>query len=430
MPLIGNNQTAAAKRRFKLSKQPPCLSKDTVVSCLAALAGIDFRAGQQVPPKILRISGMKKPIRILHVFQSLDAGGAESRTMEIYRRIDRTKVQFDFLIHTDKKCYFDDEIKSLGGQIFRIQRHGMLSVLNYKKAADEFFRKHRDYRIVHGHLLSSALIYLGAAKKNGIKVRIAHSRNSSRTEISAINIIKELSRKAGRIYATHLFAVSHRAAESAFGRRKTENGAVKVIANAVDAEKYIFDTSAREEMREVLNCKNSLLIGHIGRFALQKNHVFLLEVFKELLKKRKDVKLILIGTGELLSTVRNECEKSEILDNVIFAGVRSDVPKLLQAMDALCFPSFYEGLPGVVLEAQAAGLPCVVSDAITKEVKITEFVEYVSLKEPASFWAEKIVDAIAAKKRENTYRRFIEAGFDIQAVAKWYETFYLASHEN
>ncbi|MBZ4656145.1 MAG: glycosyl transferase family 1 [Thermoanaerobacter sp.] len=370
------------------------------------------------------------PIRVLHVFGGLDAGGAESRTMDIYRQIDKSRVQFDFLIHTEKKGYFEDEIKKMGGRIFRVPRFGLRTFFSYQKALNDFFEKHPEYKIIHGHILSTAFIYQKVAKKHGVPVRIAHSRCGTRTQINVENLIKEFFKRLARFYVTDKFAVSKIAGFSAFGRRSVFNGEVKVLPNAIKIQKYLYNNEVREKMRSEFNIENKFVIGHIGRFQQQKNHDFVVDIFFEVQKKILNSMLILVGDGELKTVIEDKVNKLGLDDSVIFTGVRSDVPDILQAMDVLLFPSFYEGLPGVVLEAQAAGLPCIISDKITDEVKITDLVEYVSLDKSAEYWAEKVLKFSQGFERRNTYNEIVKAGYDIESVAQWYQEFYLKAYQH
>jgi len=364
---------------------------------------------------------MMEPIRVLHVLGRLDLGGAESRIMDIYRKIDKSKVQFDFVIHTQDKCYFTDEVKSLGGKIYALPRFKGANYFKYKQSWRRFFKNHRDeYRIVHGHQTSTGFVYLKEAKNNCVPVRIAHSRNSNKE-----NLIKKHVCKLSKLYATHLFAVSKLAAISEFGLKTVEGGQAKILPNAIDAKKYSFNEETRKEKREELGLKEEPLVIHIGRFHPQKNHEFLLDVFYEVLKFEPAAKLLLVGEGPLMDKVKQKISKLKIGGSVIVAGVRSDVPDLLQAADILLFPSLFEGLPGVVLEAQAAGLPCIVSDSVTEEVGVTDLVQYVSLTKSTAFWADEIVSSWRHRARRTTFYDIHKSGYDIESVSELYQSFYL-----
>lgn len=363
---------------------------------------------------------MKQPIRVLHVFGRLDAGGAESRTMDIYREIDKTKIQFDFAIHTEDECVFSQEVRDLGGKIFTFPRFNGKNYYQYKKKWINFFEKNSNYKIIHGHQTSVAFIYLNVAKQFNIPVRIAHSRNSNKD-----SKIKKYTSKLSRYAATDLFAVSKVAGASEFGKRLLRNEKVRIIPNGIDAAKYSFKQDIRIKKRKELKVDDKLVIGHIGRLHSQKNHEFLLQIFKELLKINKQAKLLLIGEGELQKQINQRLLDLKIEKHVELLGERSDVPDLLQAFDVLLFPSLYEGLPGVVLEAQAAGLPSIISDTITREVKITDLVEYNSLDAPAMEWATKSLSIVEKTERKNMYPEFVKTGYDIDSVSKQYQDFYI-----
>jgi len=371
-----------------------------------------------------------EPIRVLHVFGWLESGGAESRTMDIYRHIDKEKIQFDFLIHTNKVGFFEEEIRSMGGNIYRVPKFNFINFFKYRKAIEEFIKRHPEYKINHGHMLSTAFIYMKIARLRQVPVRIVHSRSGSSAQKTIISFVKKLTNKLSRFNATHLFAVSKIAGYGAFNKKLVDSGKVNVIPNAIDSKKYSFNDEIRNQIRDDLNLKDSIVIGHIGRLTLQKNHIFLLDIFSEIAKKVSNSKLVLIGDGELRSQIKDKIKALDLEGKVIMLGIRDDVPLLLQAMDVLLFPSTHEGLPGVVLESQASGLPSVISSAITKEVKITDLVKYISLTQSKEYWAKEVLKTIDETKREDIHKSIVEAGYDIISIAKWYENFYLQNYNS
>src|SRR5699024_2753669 len=252
------------------------------------------------------------------------------------------------------------------------------------------------------------------------------SRSGSSAQKTIISFVKKLTNKLSRFNATHLFAVSKIAGYGAFNKKLVDSGKVNVIPNAIDSKKYSFNDEIRNQIRDDLNLKDSIVIGHIGRLTLQKNHIFLLDIFSEIAKKVSNSKLVLIGDGELRSQIKD----LDLDGKVIMLGIRDDVPLLLQAMDVLLFPSTHEGLPGVVLESQASGLPSVISSAITKEVKITDLVKYISLTQSKEYWAKEVLKTIDETKREDIHKSIVEAGYDIISIAKWYENFYLQNYNS
>lgn len=284
------------------------------------------------------------------------------------------------------------------------------------------FQKHPEYRIVHGHQTNTGFVYLKEARANNVPIRIAHSRNSNKE-----NFIKKHICKLSKLYATHLFAVSRVAGISEFGEKAVNEGTVKILPNAIDAKKYTFNEKTRKSKRTELGIENEMIVIHIGRFHPQKNHMFLLEVFCQILKSEPKAKLLLVGDGSLRGDIVKEISKKNIQESVIITGIRSDVPELLQAADILLFPSLYEGLPGVVLESQASGLQCIISDKITKEVRVTNLVNFISLEESAEYWAQEVLRIANLNKRRNMYSAIAEAGYDSKSVSKWYENFYIDS---
>ena len=358
-------------------------------------------------------------LRILHVVTHMNRGGLETMLMNYYRQIDRNKIQFDFLVHRYYRADYDDEIESLGGIIYR------LPVLNpldskYKNALSSFFDEHPEYQIIHVHQDCMSSVILKEAEKHHVKVRIAHSHNSNQDKNWKYPIKLYYKNSISR-YATDLFACNEGAGKWMF------NGAsFSILNNAVDAEKYRLDILTRKKVREELGVQdNQLVIGHVGRFNEVKNHRFLVEVFKEVLKQ-KDAILLLVGRGDLEEEIRKSVETSGIKDRVIFAGLRNDVDSLLQAMDVFVFPSLYEGLPMSLVEAQASGLPCVISDQVSPECMITKKTVMMSLKQSPAEWADRVI-SFSELPREDTYDAIVKSGFDIKKNAEELQEFYFSA---
>lgn len=363
----------------------------------------------------------KKPIRILHVVTTMDRGGLETMIMNYYRNIDRTKVQFDFLTHTDGHQDFEEEIAELGGRIYRLPRLNPFSI-RYHKALNCFFREHREHKIVHCHRDCMAGIPLKAAKKAGVPVRIAHSHNSNQTKDFKLPL-KLLCKQSIPFYATDLFACGKTAGDWMFqGKHYT------IITNAINSEKFRCCEEKTIAMREKLGLGNKFVVGHVGQFRIQKNHLFLIDCFVSLLEKEPESVLLLIGEGAQFEEVKAKVHEYKIQEKVMLLGVRSDISDLLQAMDVFVLPSLYEGLPLALVEAQAAGLPCVISDRVPIECKLTDSVEQVKLSDGAQVWAEKILGFRGMPRRDN-YDVIVSAGFDIKSNAKWLEEFYCNAYE-
>lgn len=368
---------------------------------------------------------MEETVRVLHVIKEMVLEGAESRIMDLYRNIDTEKVQFDFAVQVKEQAYFDEEIRKRGGRIYVWPKFRFGSMLKYIKEVNIFFQKHREYQIIHGHIISYGFIYQLIAKKNGVKLRIAHARTSS-VERTIKGLITLLLLKPLKYCVTNCFACSGLAGEFAFGRRFMRKGKVRIIKDAIEVRDFLFSPQSRELKRIELEVQDKFVIGHVGTFRYAKNHKFLLEVFTEIAKERSEAVLLLVGDGGLKKQIEQQAHSLGIKEKVIFAGHRNDVAELLSAMDIFLFPSHYEGLPGAVTEAQAAGLQCFVSDTVTEEVRITELLEFISLKQPAAYWADRIIKK-ADYQRKNMYSKIAAKGFDVKAVAEELQEFYLKS---
>lgn len=369
---------------------------------------------------------MADPVRVLNVLGTTNLGGAESRVMELYRALDRDKVQFDFLVHTGKEGQYSEEIRRLGGRIYSVTRFRLLNLLSYKKALRKFFREHHEFAAVHGHMTSTASIYLPVAKKAGIPVTIAHARSAG-VSPGLKGLATRMLRYPLKYRADYCFTCSAEAAEAVYGRKWVEKGNVWTIPNAIDPQRFVFDAAVRAQVREELGLKDQFVIGHVGRFGFMKNHTFLVDIFAELCKMRDDAVLVLIGKGELEGQIREKAGSMGLSDKVFFLGNRFDVERYYQAFDYFVFPSTFEGLPGSVVEAQASGLCCLVSDKVTREAALTGLVTYKSIGEPAANWAGEIMrNAKAALERKDMRAAIAAKGFDVRGQAAAMEAFYIS----
>lgn len=387
---------------------------------------------------------MLAPIRVLHVLGSTQLGGAESRIMDLYRHMDRSRVQFDFLVHTDQKGHFDEEIEKLGGHIYRVPRFRLYNYFSYKRAVKEFFGLHHDFKAVQGHITSTAAIYLPIAKKAGVPVTIAHARSAGVDKGVKGRLTRWMRRNLSK-KADFLFTCSRLAGISVFGERAVKEGKTIFIPNAIDCQTFAYNEEKREKMREKLGIKDQYVIGHVGRFHYAKNHEYLLQVFAALYnrkklnydlingtktsnielegEKKKDYLLLLLGEGSGMEEAKQLAEKLGIADRVRFLGNRNPVCDYYQAMDYFVYPSRYEGLPGTIVEAQASGLRCVMSDTICEEVAVTELVQMRSIEEDAAHWAEYI-RSTADYARRSYAKEMQEAGFDVSAQTEKMMAFY------
>lgn len=378
---------------------------------------------------------MSKAIRILHVLGGTGLGGAESRIMDLYRQMDREEIQFDFLVHSSavkragddasgrEPQFYDEEIRNLGGRIYVLPKFKVYNYFAYRNAVRAFFANHHEYRVVQGHMTSTASIYLPIAKRAGVPITVAHSRSAG--------VGKGLKAIATRILRKNLyrrtdycFACSEAAGIDAFGEAWVNAGNVKVIYNAIDVGKFVYQPEVRDAMRKRLEIEDKLVLGHVGRFYYPKNHPYLIEVFAAVYAVRKDAVLLLIGDGDDREKIEQKCAELGVRDRVFFMGNQRNPEDYYQAFDFFLLPSFYEGLPGVLVEAQAAGLKCLVSDTVTQEAQATDLVTYMSIDGSAETWAEELLSQTGYDRR-NTYRELAERGFDVKAQAGAYKNFYL-----
>jgi len=353
------------------------------------------------------------PLRVLHVFSSLGRGGAETMIMNIYRKIDRDKIQFDFIVNeNDCKYAYEDEINQLGGKIFCVPKFSMLKFFSYKNIWKRLLNEHPEWSIVHVHYPVAAAAYVGMAKAMNKKI-IAHSHNTDNKTGMLKSYIKTLMRYPLRYKADYLFACSKQAAEWMFGRKSAY-----IIKNAIDSNEFVFNPKIREHKRAEMNINDNFVIGHVGKFHPQKNHEFLIDIFFEVKKKCAKSVLLLVGDGPLRAEAESKAKNLGIADSVIFTGVRTDTADLLQVMDVFVFPSLYEGLGLVVIEAQASSLPCVISSVIPDEVRITNLVKFMSLHKSAEAWAEKILQFANNMKRVDMREEIKNAGYDVKEQVK------------
>jgi len=365
-----------------------------------------------------------EPKRVLIVVGKMHFGGIETMIMNFYRNIDRSKVQFDFLLNYEEPGVFDDEIRQLGGRIYIMPRLFFKNTFKYIKALFKFFNEHKEYEVVHGHLTSIGFVYLTIAKLCGVKTAVIHAHYTS-----VDNTIKGFSEKITRLplrfCADYYFACSNAAGRFVYGKNMLKKPNYRVILNGVIVDNFIFNKEIRDEKRKELNIEDKFVIANIGRFELQKNHVFLIDIFSEIYRKDKNAVLLLIGKGSLEDGIREKVKKLGLEGAVMFVGLRSDINKLMQAFDIFLLPSHYEGLPVVGVEAQTAGLKCFFSDAITTETDITGSCEFITLNNSAEFWADEILKYKDGYERKNTEAYIEKAGYDIKKQAKWLENFYL-----
>lgn len=361
---------------------------------------------------------MSQQIRILHMIALLEMGGTQSMIMNLYREIDRNKIQFDFIVDYPDKCTeMRKEIESLGGKIYSFPRFKGRNIQEVRRTWNRFFLEHLEYKVLHTHARSYASVYLPIAKKHGL-VTVAHSHSTSNGKGIGAKIV-DIMQLPIRHQADHLFACSKEAGDWLFGKRADYT----ILTNAINAEKFAFDQNRREIIRNELGLGDEIVIGNVGRLTEAKNQKFLLNVFHEFRKTNTKSKLLIIGSGDLEAELKSEADTLGISEDTIFLNAKNNIYDYYQAMDCFVFPSRWEGLGIAVIEAEAAGLPCLVSTAVPKGVDIgAGLVRFQSLDSDAEKWAECIQ---TLSRRECTTEYIINSGYDIRDNARKISDFYL-----
>jgi glycosyltransferase involved in cell wall biosynthesis len=354
--------------------------------------------------------------RVLHVLSSLEkTSGVASFIINYLRNINRSYIKFDFLVFFEVSDSYNNEIRELGSNIYYIREPKLFSFYNFMADLDTFFKSHKDeWDILHLHEIWCAPVVLSCAKKNGIKVRIMHSHATAYSDKLTSGIRNYLFSKAIPFYATDEFACSIAAGRFLYGRKAVENGKVKIVNNAVDVQRFVFNVQYRLSIRNELMINGHFVVGNVSRFTEQKNHLFLLKIFYEIVRAKPNSVLILVGEGRLKERIEKLASDLGIRDKVYFLGARNDVEKILMAIDILIMPSLYEGLPIVGVESQVSGLPCLFSNNITREVTINENVDFLSLSYKPEIWAQRAFELVGLSKRGDFSIPVEEKGFDIK----------------
>ena len=356
---------------------------------------------------------MAEPIRVCEFMGNMNGGGVESVVMNYYRHIDRSKVQFDFVITESSAIVPRKEMLGLGARVFMVPPYTEL--LAFQKASYRLFCSHPEWKIVHAHMNALNVFPLKQAAKAGIPVRISHSHSTAGKGEFLKNTVKIVLKTQANKYPTDRFACSEFAGEWLFGK----SSSFTLMHNAIDVDSFVFSSDVRTSIRKDLGFEDSFVIGHVGRFVTQKNHRFLLEVFKRVAEKRDDALLVLVGSGKDESSAKSWVVEHGLQDRVRFLGQRDDVDRLYQGFDVFTLPSIYEGLGIVAIEAQASGLPCLLSDRITREVDVTGTCKFLSLSNVET-WAEELSTLEPkddAERRDVKYTEF--TNYDIAQQGKW-----------
>lgn len=358
-------------------------------------------------------------IRILHVLGGLDRGGAETMVINLHRAIDKDKIQFDYIIHTTEHQAYYDEIIEMGGRIYVFPAFNGKNAFELIRHWETFFEEHTEYKILHSHVRSYASLYLPIAKKHGVKT-IVHSHSTSNGK-GVKALVKAAMQYPLRYQADYFFSCSMEAGEWLFGKKIAHSDKHFVIKNAIDTKKYAYSNITSNKYRHILGLEGKFVLGHVGRFHPAKNHMFLLDVFSKVCEKCPNAILLLVGDGELFEDIKSRVAQLKLEDRVLLLGSRDDVPQLMQAMDAFLFPSLWEGLPLTVVEAQAAGLPCYISDRITTDVVLSKLVEQLPIDSPER-WAESLLKR--EHERFDTISNIKNAGYDVYEAADRLKIFY------
>ena len=330
-----------------------------------------------------------KTKRVLQVVGSLNAGGMEKMILNYYKNINKEKIQFDFLIFTKGKNLYEDEVKKMGANVYKITPRRESPIKN-RKELEDFFKNH-SYDAIHIHQGITNLLPLKMAYKYKIEKRIVHNHGVNRKVRFFLYLYNEIYVKSIiQKCATDYFTCSKKVLNQLYTKEIIRNNKYFLCTNSIVIEDFVYNEEKRKEIRKKLNVEDKFVIGHVGTFTKPKNHKFLLKVFKEINEKYKNAVLLLAGTGKLEETIRQQAKKENIEEKIVFLGQVKNVNEIMQAMDFFVFPSKFEGLPVTLIEAQANGLKILASDKITEEVKLTENLEFISLKASPKKWAEKI----------------------------------------
>lgn len=365
---------------------------------------------------------MKEPIRVLQIIGIVAGGGVEAVIMNYYEHIDRTKVQFDFIVHNDNKIDITQKVEAMGGKVYKVTPY-YKNPIAFMWDIYKVIKRHH-YRIVHSNMNTLSAFSLFAAWAAGAPVRILHNHSTSSPGETKRNIMKFMLRPFARLFANHYLACSRLAGEWMYGRKMMDSGKVTIVNNAIDLKKYAFNPQKRNLLRKELGLADEFVIGHVGRFMFQKNHEFLIDVFVEAYKKNPHMALLLVGDGPLRPAMEEKVRKLGLTDHVKFLGLRNNVQDFYHVMDILVLPSHYEGLPVVGVEAQANGLPCLFSTKVTKEAHLTHLAQFWDLEKGASKWAKEII-SIKCERNKKAGEELRQAGFEIDKEAEKLVKFYI-----
>lgn len=351
-------------------------------------------------------------------------GGVEQVVYNYCSRIDKERFEIDFIIDEDSLFIPQEELEDAGINVVIVPPYQ--KVLSYQKALIKLF-KEKQYDIVHSHENTLSVFPLRAAKKAGIKVRIAHSHSTTNKKEKKKNLLKMVLRPFAKMYATHYFACTEHAGRWLFGDKEFDNGNVYVMNNAIDIEKFKYSEETKKEKRRELEINDeALVIGHCGRFVEQKNHRFIIDIFNEIHKQRDDAVLLLLGQGPLQDEIKEKVKQLGLEESVKFLGRREDINEMYSTMDVFVFPSLYEGLGMVLVEAQIAGCYCVASTEVPEIARISDKVEFVDLELSSEMWSEIVLNSLRNCISRNADEEILnDKGYNIKAEVNRLEKKYI-----
>ncbi len=349
--------------------------------------------------------------------------------MNYFRHFDSERYCIDFVTHDISEDSYMAELEELGSKVYKLPPFSIGSVSVIKSEFDKILTEHPEYEIIHCHMANAAVFYYSVAKKHGIEIRILHSHQNKAAD-TWTHAIRNLPLLAlGRRASTDYVACTQAAGDFLFGRHS-----YAIVKNAIDIHHFAYDENVRAQVRRQLEIpEESLVVGHVGRFCPQKNQMFLLDIFKAMLLLHPDSRLLLIGEGDDEELLTERVNELEISDKVHFFGVADDVAPLYQAMDVFAFPSLYEGLGIVAIEAQANGLACLMSNGVPTDAKVLESTTYLSLNDDEMTWAKKLIALAGAGRDADGEKLVAQAGYDINVEAdklmSYYDGLYSKAHE-
>lgn len=362
-----------------------------------------------------------EPIRVLQMIASFTRGGSQSVVMNLYRNIDRNRIQFDFIVDHSEYSGYENEIKELGGKIFYMPTFKGKNILEVRKAWNNFFKEHPEYKILHSHSRSYASLYLPIAKKYGVKTIIHSHSTSNGSGIKAK--MKDLMQLPLRYQSDYYMACSLDAGKWLFGNKTVNSNKFYILKNAIDTKKYLYNENIRREYRKKFNIDNDVRVFiQISNFIPIKNHLFSLDVFSKLLKINSNCIFFIVGSGDdnQVQTIKNKIKELNINDSVIMLGTRNDVDKLLQMADCYLMPSIYEGISVAAIEAQASGVQCLLSNKVSKDVKVSNNCKFLPLNKDV--WLKEMNSMF--NDRNNQYDSIVKNGYDIKDTSNWITNFY------